>query len=102
MYLRALFCDLLKMVKYCAINKKRLFLCTMLKNKILLAAVALVLSFSACQKAEEYDRDAQMQTDTEIIKKFVDLGISLHLCIPVVFFSLLTSRKAQHESNCRQ
>ncbi|MEJ5961525.1 FKBP-type peptidyl-prolyl cis-trans isomerase [Pedobacter immunditicola] len=43
----------------------------MVKNKILLAAIALVLSFSACQKADVYDREAQLQTDTEIIQAFV-------------------------------
>jgi FKBP-type peptidyl-prolyl cis-trans isomerase FkpA len=72
MYLRALFCHLLKLVKYCAIPNKRLFLCTMFKNKILLAAFALVLCFSACQKADEYDRVAQLKTDTEIIQKFIE------------------------------
>lgn len=43
----------------------------MLKNKILLAAIALVFSFSACQKEEPYNREAQLKTDTEIIQKFI-------------------------------
>ena len=43
----------------------------MVKNKILFAAIALVFSFSACQKADEYDREAQLKTDTEIIQAFI-------------------------------
>jgi len=43
----------------------------MVKNKILFAAIALVLSFSACQKAEEYDREAQLKADTETIQAFI-------------------------------
>lgn len=43
----------------------------MLKNKILFAAIALVVSLSACQKTETYDKQAQLKIDTEIITKFV-------------------------------
>lgn len=43
----------------------------MFKNKILLAAIALVLTFTACQKQDVYDREAQLKTDTELIQKFI-------------------------------
>ncbi|WP_432711682.1 FKBP-type peptidyl-prolyl cis-trans isomerase [Pedobacter sp.] len=42
-----------------------------MKNKIILAAFALLLTFSACQKEEAYDREAQLKADTEIIQKFI-------------------------------
>jgi FKBP-type peptidyl-prolyl cis-trans isomerase FkpA len=43
----------------------------MFKNKILLGIMALVLVFSACQKEEPYDKEAQMKTDREILQKFI-------------------------------
>jgi len=43
----------------------------MLKNRFLLAAIALVFTFTACQKQDVYDREAQLQTDREIILKFI-------------------------------
>jgi len=68
---RFFFDHLLKMVKNCSIANKRLFLCIMLKNRFLLAAIALVFTFTACQKQDVYDREAQLQTDREIILKFI-------------------------------
>ena len=43
----------------------------MLKKKTLLVMLALVVSFSACMKGENYDKEAQLKIDTEAIQQFI-------------------------------
>jgi FKBP-type peptidyl-prolyl cis-trans isomerase FkpA len=62
---------LLKLVKYCSIPNKRLFLCNMLKSKILLLFIAAACSFAACKTEPAYDRAAQAAIDDDLIKKFI-------------------------------
>lgn len=61
------------MVKNCSIPNKRLFLCIMLKNKILLAAVAVAFAgiISSCSKDTPYDKSAQFKIDSALIEKYV-------------------------------
>jgi FKBP-type peptidyl-prolyl cis-trans isomerase FkpA len=65
------FIDLLKMVKNCSIPNKRLFLCIMLKNKILLVAVAFAGIISSCSKDTPYDKSAQFKIDSALIEKYI-------------------------------
>jgi len=63
------FLYLLKLVKYCAIPNKRLFLCNMLKSKILLLLVLAACIFASCKTDPAYDRATQLAIDDDIIRK---------------------------------
>jgi FKBP-type peptidyl-prolyl cis-trans isomerase FkpA len=43
----------------------------MLKSKILMIATVMIMSLSACNKLEDYDEEAQMQVDREIIEQYI-------------------------------
>lgn len=63
---------LLKLVKYCAIPNKRLFLCNMLKSRIVLLAIVAVCFFAACKNDPAYDPKTQLAIDDGIIKAYLD------------------------------
>ena len=62
---------LLKRVKNCSIPNKRVFLCMLLKNAVLLAGGFFSLVLFACGKFEAYDRETQMTVDLDSIARFV-------------------------------
>lgn len=63
---------LLKLVKYCAIANKRVFLSIMLKNKILLLLFLASAFFAACEQTPPYDEGRQQELDAISIKKYKD------------------------------
>ena len=68
---KGVFLYLLKLVKYCTIPNKRLFLCNM-KFRILFVVFALACFFAACKSDPPFDADAQRAIDDDIIVKFLD------------------------------
>lgn len=62
---------MLKLVKNCAIGNKRLFLCIMLKSRILLGLVLIAAGYTACKKNAPYDGPAQLAIDDAIIAKYL-------------------------------
>jgi len=66
---RRFFLYLLKMVKYCAIPNKRLFLCNMLKSRNLLLVVLAACLYVACKSDPAYDKATQLAIDDDIIVK---------------------------------
>lgn len=50
---------------------KRLFLCNMLKSKIILLFIAAACSFAACKTAPAYDPATQAAIDDGLIKQFI-------------------------------
>jgi len=68
---KGVFLYLLKLVKYCTIPNKRLFLCNM-KFRILYVVFALACFFAACKSDPPFDADAQRAIDDDIIVKFLD------------------------------
>jgi len=62
---------LLKRVKNCSIPNKRVFLCMLLKNAVLLAVGFFSLVLCACGKFEAYDRETQFNLDVDSIARFV-------------------------------
>lgn len=63
---------LLKLVKYCAIPNKRLFLCNMTKRGILLVLFVIACFFAACKSSPVYDKATQLQIDIDNIQRFID------------------------------
>jgi FKBP-type peptidyl-prolyl cis-trans isomerase FkpA len=62
---------LLNKVKNCSNPFKRLFLCDMLKNVVLLACLFFCIVLLSCAKEATYDREAQLQLDVDSISRFV-------------------------------
>ena len=62
---------LLKRVKNCSIPNKRVFLCMLLKNAVLLAVGFFSLVLFACGKFETYDKETQFNIDVDSIARFV-------------------------------
>jgi len=62
---------LLKLVKNCAIGNKRLFLCIMLKSRILLGLILIAAGYTACKKVAPYDSQSQLEIDDAIIAKYL-------------------------------
>jgi FKBP-type peptidyl-prolyl cis-trans isomerase FkpA len=63
------FLCLLKLVKYCSIANKRLFLCNMLKSRNLLLVVLAASLYVACKSDPAYDKEQQLAIDDDIIVK---------------------------------
>jgi FKBP-type peptidyl-prolyl cis-trans isomerase FkpA len=63
---------MLKMVKYCAIINKRVFLWNMSKSGLLWALILIIGVIASCEKPEPYDEDAQYLKDEILIKKWAD------------------------------
>jgi FKBP-type peptidyl-prolyl cis-trans isomerase FkpA len=63
---------MLKMVKYCAITNKRVFLCNMSKSGLLCCLVLLMGVVISCEKPEPYDEEAQYLKDEAIIKEWAN------------------------------
>jgi len=69
--IRAFFLYLLKLVKYCAIPNKRVFLCNMTKRGTLLVLFAVTCFYTACKTDPVYDRNVQLPIDVDIIAKYI-------------------------------
>jgi len=63
---------MLKMVKYCAIMNKRLFLWNMSKSGLLWTLILLMGVIASCKKAEPYNEDAQYLKDEVLIKNWAN------------------------------
>ena len=63
---------MLKLVKYCAIPNKRVFLCNMTKSGILLVLFVTACFFAACKSSPVYDKATQLQIDIDSIQRFIN------------------------------
>jgi FKBP-type peptidyl-prolyl cis-trans isomerase FkpA len=61
---------MLKMVKYCAIVNKRVFLWNMSKSGLLWVLIILMGVMASCEKPEPYDEAAQYLNDEALIKNW--------------------------------
>jgi len=63
--------NLLKLVKYCTIPNKRLFLSSMSKSKVLLLLIVTVCFYAACKTDPAYNTATQLKIDDDSIAKFI-------------------------------
>jgi FKBP-type peptidyl-prolyl cis-trans isomerase FkpA len=62
---------LLKLVKYCGVPNKRVFLCNMTKSTALMVCGLIACCFAACKTDPAYDRNVQLPKDLDIIAKYI-------------------------------